>query len=845
MNRIYRLFCRVMLSATLLAPFHFALAWTPVVTSDGSTALARHESGAVIYDSKLFLLGGRSTNNLQVYDPASNTWTDLGVLPFEMHHFQPVEFNGSIYIIGSFSCCYPDETTNPEIYRYNIALSQWVMEGVMPANRLRGSAGTVVHNNKIYLVGGNTRGHNGGAVPWFDEYDPLTGNWKVLDDAPNARDHFMAVMVDNKLVATAGRQSARSAGNNVPGTDIYDFETESWTSGTIIPTPRSGAMTVSFNSRIFVIGGESLALVDSHKTAEALNLTTGSWDSIPEMLIPRHSGGAGVIGDNLHVVAGNATRGGGNEINNHEVINLTELVYSPLIDVTTDSDNDGITDLVETTIHKTDPNNADTDGDSLNDHVEITQFLTNPLTDDTDGDTVKDNDELNRGLDPLNGDTDNDSLSDGDEIRIHQTDPLSSDTDGDSLPDGAEVNQHNSNPTEHDTDNDNIPDGYEVNNLRSDPAKADSDNDGLRDDIEFHLTGTSPTNSDTDGDGLTDTSELDIYGTDPLTLDTDHDGVSDGNEIDAGSHPLNIDEDEDGLTNSADGIADSDGDGLPNYRDRDSDNDGVPDVVENGLTDVNFDGKIDTLEELEKARRVESEQQEVKTEERATPNDIVDRETRSTMTVVSSNPETIVLSAPKLMTVSLDEDGDGVPNFLDLDSDQDGISDYVESTANFTSNTSRNNFFNDTNNDGLDDAYGDNLYSWPYDTDGDGKDNYLDLDSDNDGKSDLIESGSTDENGDGKLDSFIDDNVDGLADLGIPLLGEALPDEDNDNIPDLIDIVVETGGSFGCTLKTKPKNSIVDPTLPFTLFFLLAYYAFGRRVVWANYHFNSNQKHCR
>ena len=115
-----------------------AWAWNPVSTEDGSTAFARHEAGTVVYQSKIYLLGGRSTNNLQVYDPTANSWTDLGPLPTEMHHFQPVVLNDDIYVIGSFACCFPDEVTNPEIFRYNITQGQWSQEGSMPANRLRG-----------------------------------------------------------------------------------------------------------------------------------------------------------------------------------------------------------------------------------------------------------------------------------------------------------------------------------------------------------------------------------------------------------------------------------------------------------------------------------------------------------------------------------------------------------------------------------------------------------------------------------------------------------------------------------------------------------------------------------
>jgi hypothetical protein len=90
-----------------------------------------------------------------------------------------------------------------------------------------------------------------------------------------------------------------------------------------------------------------------------------------------------------------------------------------------------------------------------------------------------------------------------------------------------------------------------------------------------------------------------------------------------------------------------------------------------------------------------------------------------------------------------DPDGDGIPNFLDLDSDGDGIPDNIEaqSTAGYIPPSGI-----DANHDGLDDAYGPNGIL-VVNTDGADQPDYLDLDSDNDGDSDTIEAYDTDNNG--------------------------------------------------------------------------------------------------
>lgn len=56
-----------------------------------------------------------------------------------------------------------------------------------------------------------------GTQAWFDQYDPVTGKWTVLPDAPHARDHAQAAIVDDKLYMLAGRRSSQAINQ---GSDI-------------------------------------------------------------------------------------------------------------------------------------------------------------------------------------------------------------------------------------------------------------------------------------------------------------------------------------------------------------------------------------------------------------------------------------------------------------------------------------------------------------------------------------------------------------------------------------------------------------------------------------------------
>src|SRR5262249_11339230 len=101
-----------------------------------------------------------------------------------------------------------------------------------------------------------------------------------------------------------------------------------------------------------------------------------------------------------------------------------------------------------------------------------------------------------------------------------------------------------------------------------------------------------------------------------------------------------------------------------------------------------------------------------------------------------------------------DTDGDGIPNMLDLDSDGDGIPDIIEAGGTDANGDGRVDTMTDTNGNGLADsvepARGGTALPFP-DTDHDGVDDHRDLDSDGDGIADVLEAGGTDANRDGRL----------------------------------------------------------------------------------------------
>ncbi len=148
-----------------------------------------------------------------------------------------------------------------------------------------------------------------------------------------------------------------------------------------------------------------------------------------------------------------------------------------------DSDGDGLTDIDEARVYRTDPQLLDTDLDGLNDGLEVNEYWTLPLIADTDGDGFLDGIEVRLGSDPTEAASYPDPKN-----------PKSDDLDGDGILNKDEL-ELGSNPQHYDSDFDGLDDGAEIRTYFTNPMLVDSDGDGLWDGEEVKA-GTDPGNPD-------------------------------------------------------------------------------------------------------------------------------------------------------------------------------------------------------------------------------------------------------------------------------------------------------------------------------------------------------------
>lgn len=372
-----------------------------------------------------------------------------------------------------------------------------------------------------------------------------------------------------------------------------------------------------------------------------------------------------------------------------------------------DWDGDGIPNAQEDYNHngrvdfgETDPRKDDTDSDGLSDGEERLHIGTNPTNSDSDGDCLQDGLELGKGQDGVKGE------AAAAAVNSMQT-MLGKTEEGAISPYcKAILKKHNIlNPA---APNENTP-------IITDPTSSDTDDDGLKDGEEdWNFNGrldegeTNAKDPDTDKDTLLDGDESDLNAngkvdeneTDPLLADTDGDGVTDNVEVKKlGSLPNSCDSDGDGLS---DGIEA----GAVNPNTKNPECAGLQSAGTNFAsisilspikTDSDGDGLADGHEDLNHNGWLDPGEADPTTSD--TDEDGISDYVETMLDIdrdkIPDVDVQLITNGDKCSPPesAADLDCDGIPNARDSDSDDDGCFDYEEGI-----NT-------DANNDGIPDVW--------------------------------------------------------------------------------------------------------------------------------------------
>jgi N-acetylneuraminic acid mutarotase len=283
------------------------LAAAIVVALGGATAweersplpVPRTEVAAAPFRGDIAVVGGylpdrSSSDDVDLYDPASDSWSRLPDLPVDVNHASAVSAGGKLYVVGGYG--------GPGVRLRNAYVfdgDSW--RGLKPLPAARAAAGAAAVGGKLYVVGGV--GPNGLARRAY-ALDLQSGRWTSIA-GPTPREHLAATAAGGKVYAVAGRLAGLDT--NLRVFEAYSPRTRRWTRLTPVPKSRGGT-GVSFAKGLVVsVGGE--APQGTIGSVYGYDIAKKRWRRLANLPTPRHGVGVATIAGRVYVIGGGTEPG--------------------------------------------------------------------------------------------------------------------------------------------------------------------------------------------------------------------------------------------------------------------------------------------------------------------------------------------------------------------------------------------------------------------------------------------------------------------------------------------------------------------------------------------------------
>ena len=241
-------------------PSRKAEAWPPLEWKKAAPSpFARVESPTAVVDGKMYLFGGftddlGASNHLDVYDPASDSWTRKKDMPIRLTHLNPASDGKTIWFAGGCSGKHPGPVSK-EVWKYDIASDSWSAGPPLPERRAGG--GLAVVERRLHYFGGYKADRDTNAGDHWSLSLEGGKEWQREADLPDPRGHVSATVLDGKIYALGGDHGHDITQIDVSSCHRYDPATKKWSAIASLPEGRSHfeSSTIVYQGRIVIVGG--------------------------------------------------------------------------------------------------------------------------------------------------------------------------------------------------------------------------------------------------------------------------------------------------------------------------------------------------------------------------------------------------------------------------------------------------------------------------------------------------------------------------------------------------------------------------------------------------------------
>ena len=280
-------------------------------TSEAPIPTPRFGAATGVINGHLYVAGGCCVtfgfpftrfHTLEVYDPASNSWTTKAPMPHAVYGAAAGVINGKLYAAGG-QADPTDGNLVPDLQIYDPATDTWTTGAPLPQPTAAANAGVI--NGKLYVVSGGVDGNS--AVNTMLVYDPLANTWTTLSPTPNPRSFAGTAVINGILYVVGGLIPSGQFSSAAVGTvDSYNPATDTWTTLAPMPTPRFTVAVGVINDILYAAGGQDN--FNTFATVESYDPAKNTWATAPSMLTAAYGPAAGVINNSLILAGGNTVQ---------------------------------------------------------------------------------------------------------------------------------------------------------------------------------------------------------------------------------------------------------------------------------------------------------------------------------------------------------------------------------------------------------------------------------------------------------------------------------------------------------------------------------------------------------
>jgi len=243
-----------------------------------SMPTARRDCAVASCRGKLYVVGGTSgktgrvMNIVEIYDPATKTWTTGPPLFQSRASASAIDFNGEVCVVGGSD----DDHPLASVEIFNPDDGKWRL--LKPMSEPREGPAAVQFKGRLVVAGGRGRGNV--ATSNSEEFDLRTETWHALPNLPSALGLCSAAVLDGNLVV-AGNGATYGGALSIPGA-VFELVGDTWKTkpDRITTATSSGLALETLNGKLVAVASEG---------AEEYDPVIDDWVALPQSRV-RHFG---------------------------------------------------------------------------------------------------------------------------------------------------------------------------------------------------------------------------------------------------------------------------------------------------------------------------------------------------------------------------------------------------------------------------------------------------------------------------------------------------------------------------------------------------------------------------